>query len=295
MTAIVAGRAIVVRHREHRLAHWNQRNTHLLRSPRQNALTATHGNGRQIVIAGGDNLQMVVPPRNADNPFDAIVIGRQFLVAQRPIFFNSRQRPLPKILRCIAQSDGIPMQCPPTENPDAVHSDRVRVFVANRRNVLRVKEGLLLAPKPAIRQLIRPPMGKKARRGNFLARFEHDYLGAAFGKLFRDHSSGCARPNHTHVVNGHNSYSASCRPVASTPRYSETSKLFLPASQHASMIIFSFQSRHAHEMIVPPPQCPGIYREPLETLKRIMRTFPLEWNCRSIEDNRKPLRRWAGQ
>ena len=57
--------------------------------PLQNMLAATPGDGRQIMLAGRQDLQMVVVAANPDDLFDAIVVRFEFFVGQRPVFFHA--------------------------------------------------------------------------------------------------------------------------------------------------------------------------------------------------------------
>ncbi len=47
------------------------------------------GMGRQIVLAGRQNLQMVIVAANPNDLFDAIVVRFDFLVGQRPVFLDA--------------------------------------------------------------------------------------------------------------------------------------------------------------------------------------------------------------
>jgi hypothetical protein len=115
----MARRPLIVRPGEDCLAHRNEGDAHRARGPLHNVFAAAPGDGGQIILARRQDFQMIVVAANPDDLFDAIVIGFEFLIAQRPVFLDALQRPLFEISRGVAQGNGVPMQ---GSAPEGAHS-----------------------------------------------------------------------------------------------------------------------------------------------------------------------------
>jgi hypothetical protein len=66
---------------------------------------------------------MIVVTANADYLFDAIVIGCNFLIGQRPVFLDALQGPLFKVSGSVAQGNRVPMQGSAPEGAYSIDRD----------------------------------------------------------------------------------------------------------------------------------------------------------------------------
>src|SRR5207237_1106244 len=125
-------------------------------------------------------LEPVVLAANANHLLDPLVVGRQFIVSQRPVFLDAVHGPSLEISLRASEHHGIPVHGPATHDANPVHADGIAVLVANRTGHTSLVEGrLLLTTKSSVRKFVRPFVRQELIEGNLSPCLKHDELRSA--------------------------------------------------------------------------------------------------------------------
>ena len=200
VATIMARRPLIVRLGQDCLAHRNEGDAHRVCGPLHNVFAAAPRDGGQIILSRRQDFQMIVIPANPNDLFDAIVIGCEFLIAQRPVFFDAVQGPLFEISRGVAQSDGVPMHGSAPEDAHSIDRDVIAIDVGDGfGDIPLIEGGLLLTAKSSERQLVGPFVGEQFPRLDLLSCFEHDDFSAALAEFLGHDAAGGAGPDDADV------------------------------------------------------------------------------------------------
>src|SRR5690242_21018191 len=129
MAAIVARRAAVVRPGQHGFAHRNHGNTERGPGPLHDFFRAAELERRQI-LAVGNNVHVLARAGDADHFLDVGIVGRDLLIADRPVFLDAFDAALAEIALGKTEAHGVPVNGAAADRADAVHADVVGTFVA---------------------------------------------------------------------------------------------------------------------------------------------------------------------
>ncbi len=198
----MTGRALVEGTREHRLANRDHRHAEGLARLLQDLLATAKWKRRQIVFAGRKNLQPVVVSADADGLLDAFVVGREFVVTDRPVVLDATQRAFAKVRRRVAQHHRVPVQRAATQDADAIDPNTAVGILETYGafQIRRIERLLLFAAKAAELHIVGPAMRAELTGIHLLTRFEQDDLGARLAKLLSHHTAGRAGTDHAGVV-----------------------------------------------------------------------------------------------
>lgn len=169
----------------------------------QNLFAATERKRRKIVAAGGEGFYTVVVAADADHLLDALVIGRELVVGERPIDVDAVEAVFAEVGGRVAEDDGVPVNGAASEDTDAVDADVVGLLVADGVfEVGGIEELLLFAAKAAELHVGGPAVGAEAAGFDFGSGFEEDDFRAAFAEFLGDDSACGAGPDDADVVEG---------------------------------------------------------------------------------------------
>ena len=127
----MAGRAVVVRDGEDRLARRDHRDSHLVAGALYDLFRAAEFDGRQKLSVRQD-IEVLARSAHADHLLDVGVVRGELLIADRPVFLDAFQASLAEIAFREAEAGRVPVDAAPAHRADAVNGDVVAVLVADR-------------------------------------------------------------------------------------------------------------------------------------------------------------------
>src|SRR5439155_4410172 len=177
---------------------------------------------RRQELTVGENLQVLARSAHPYHALDVRVIGRELLIADRPVLLDAFQAALAEVALGEAEAGGVPVDAASAHGPDAVDGDVVAVLVADRGHDFgRIKRLARLVP---LREVVRPGMEVEVFGGHLSSGFHQGHFGASLRQFFREHAARGSRADHANIEQfcAHTSQKFTTRGIARFERMCRT-------------------------------------------------------------------------